>query len=79
MPPKLRTVIISKALSVSCSARTDSAATMKAVSTPLIQNTSQPSWALASTRAGSVTDAPSGVATSPVPLAGRLKSAISTL
>ena len=44
-PPALRTVIISKALRLCDSARTESAATMKAASVPLIQNTSQPSWA----------------------------------
>ena len=36
-PPALRTVIISKALSLSASARTESAATMKESSVPLIQ------------------------------------------
>ena len=44
-PPALRIVIISNALRVFDSARTDSAATMKAVSVPLIQNSSQPSCA----------------------------------
>ena len=44
-PPALRIVIISNAFRLCDSARTESAAMMKAVSVPLIQNSSQPSCA----------------------------------
>jgi len=69
-PPALRIVIVSNAFRLCESARADSAAMMKAVSVPLIQNSSQPSCAgRASEPGGATFGAASGAAT-PSPSCG---------
>ncbi len=71
-PPALRIVIISNALRVCESARTDNAATMNAVSVPDIQNSSQPSCAgRASAAGGETAGSASGAATTPPSCGGR--------